>query len=486
MKTKLVRVLFNSVFVIFFSYSVIFLLGMIGVFFNKNIANTQSIFLFIKVAVMILSCQLIRFTKNKYFPKPKKVKKDSKVLKKGKVPVKAISVVLIFSILGLYNPNRDIITAVGNAKFSIVSWEIKSLLSELASVMTNSGETAAQTNSEQILLVTEYFDLAQTERLLLTKQERFLLSEEETQKLRAATQKRVKIENEVELIISGQIQSVIEDLGVYNPINKGDVFFPPLLFKFQLPPKLLTISYRNKLEVKTTILLKSNLTIEQIELVEARLEALGWSAYIRQAGGVSLFPTVVYPDSLQHRLNTIAHEWLHTYMVFTPLGLARFGGNTNERQTIEETVATIFGNEIGAEVWRRFYLPYLSKITLTKPAPDTEQRVNTFSRDQFLIETRQQVEKLLSEGRIDEAEAYMRQRRNELEENGHYERKINQAYFVANGYYATNPVYQGGQNGLGEKLLELRQRSNSLSQFLKVVVRIKNLKDLEQELQKLR
>ena len=50
------------------------------------------------------------------------------------------------------------------------------------------------------------------------------------------------------------------------------------------------------------------------------------------------------------------------------------------------------------------------------------------------------LEGLLAQGKIEEAEAYMEERRRFLAANGHFIRKINQAFFAFHGSYATSPA----------------------------------------------
>jgi hypothetical protein len=80
-------------------------------------------------------------------------------------------------------------------------------------------------------------------------------------------------------------------------------------------------------------------------------------------------------------------------------------------------------------------------------------------------ETRLQVERLLSAGEIDQAEAYMRARRDELQQHGYQLRKLNQAYFALYGSYgegfAASPV-----NPIPDLLHKLRDQSGSLSEFI--------------------
>jgi hypothetical protein len=86
----------------------------------------------------------------------------------------------------------------------------------------------------------------------------------------------------------------------------------------------------------------------------------------------------------------------------------------------------------------------------------------------FMRETRLTVDQLLAEGRIDEAEAYMEQRRQTLLDQGYVIRKLNQAYFAFHGSYAVGPA---ATDPIGGKLRALRDRSASLADFLQTVAR---------------
>ena len=79
-------------------------------------------------------------------------------------------------------------------------------------------------------------------------------------------------------------------------------------------------------------------------------------------------------------------------------------------------------------------------------------------------QTRLATERLLSEGKIEEAEAYMEERRSLLVENGYFVRKINQAYFAFHGSYATSAASVSPIEGL---LLELWERTGTVGGFIK-------------------
>ena len=78
-----------------------------------------------------------------------------------------------------------------------------------------------------------------------------------------------------------------------------------------------------------------------------------------------------------------------------------------------------------------------------------------FSLNRELRVTRLRVDELLAEGKIDEAEAYMEERRLYLVEQGVRLRKLNQAYFAFYGSYATNP---SAANPIGGQLEWLRSQ----------------------------
>ena len=77
------------------------------------------------------------------------------------------------------------------------------------------------------------------------------------------------------------------------------------------------------------------------------------------------------------------------------------------------------------------------------------------------------VDSLLSAGRVQDAENFMETSRQQLEQEGFYIRKLNQAYFAFYGSYADNPSASGGvgQN-ISERMHQLRTDSATLGDFL--------------------
>jgi hypothetical protein len=93
--------------------------------------------------------------------------------------------------------------------------------------------------------------------------------------------------------------------------------------------------------------------------------------------------------------------------------------------------------------------------------------------------TRVETERLLADGQVDQAEAYMRQRRDEVQQHGYAIRKINQAYFALYGSYgdgfAASPA-----NPIPVLLRRLRGQSASLGDFVARVRGMTTIDELRQ------
>ena len=205
-------------------------------------------------------------------------------------------------------------------------------------------------------------------------------------------------------------------------------------------------------------------------------------------------------------LQTIAHEWIHNWMYLRPLGYS-YLSDSQDIRTINETVASLAGDELGLKVMRRYYLDTLKKEhpDLVEPKPLEVPDLNpstqpppardpkAFSVNNALYETRVKVEDLLSEARrlkeagqaaeaeakIVEAEKYMEERRQFINAQGYGIRKLNQAYFAFYGAYADQPGGAAGSDPTGPNVVALRAYSPSLRQFLDRVSGILTLEDLQ-------
>src|SRR5690606_1987262 len=130
---------------------------------------------------------------------------------------------------------------------------------------------------------------------------------------------------------------------------------PPVQFTFVEPPRKLVVSPRDQITTIYTQMLTAEMSLSEVKAHEASYEAgYNVSAYITNIGGLGAFPTMVVDQaSLEWILSTIAHEWAHNYLTFFPLGINYF---TNaDLTTMNETVADLVGDEIGARALHTFY-----------------------------------------------------------------------------------------------------------------------------------
>ena len=98
-----------------------------------------------------------------------------------------------------------------------------------------------------------------------------------------------------------------------------------------------------------------------------------------------------------------------------------------------------------------------------------------FDYNVAMRETRVTTEALLANGKIEEAETYMEDRRQFMADEGIYIRKINQAFFAFYGSYAASAA---SVSPIGGQLDELRDQSRTLGEFLKIVGEFDQVEDL--------
>ena len=183
---------------------------------------------------------------------------------------------------------------------------------------------------------------------------------------------------------------------------------------------------------------------------------------------------------LQWILSTVAHEWVHTYLIAFPLG--RHYWNDADVQAINETTADIVGTELGWKTLKRYYPQLASSLapapqspTQMRPLPTPEPPAFDFGEEMRI--TRETVDRLLAEGKVAEAEAYMEERRQAFLEHGYFIRRLNQAYFALHGTYRTSAAAPA-DDPIAPRLRKLRRDSPDLASFLRAVRGIKSLDDL--------
>jgi hypothetical protein len=280
-----------------------------------------------------------------------------------------------------------------------------------------------------------------------------------------------RLESAVEAAIEGRIDAVLHELGVEGRLPLPGSVFPPVDIELALPPRVLVTSPRDHIERVGDELLRPGMTREEATALERAVEERDpqLSALALRTGGVALYPAVVSASrSYAGTVGTAAHEWVHHYLAFYPLGASYF--RSQELRTLNETVADVVGDEVAARVLERFGDPTGQSAPDVPPAPDvaaSSAGEAPAPRDERAADAlralRLEVDELLAAGRVEQAELRMEQVRQELAGDGIVIRRINQAYFAWFGSYAARA---DSVDPLGDELRTLRARLGSLDVFL--------------------
>ncbi len=274
-----------------------------------------------------------------------------------------------------------------------------------------------------------------------------------------------------EAILEEQVSRVL-NVGGFGTLRQ---LLPPVSGAITPLPHLLVISPRDHIERTYQKELEAGMTAAQQAALERRIEAdqPALSAYVTAIGGLSAYPAMLLEStSIDWLADVMAHEWTHHYLLPRPLGWQYF--DSNETRTINETTASLVGEWAGQEVVRRFYTPLLDREKrlpdpLVKPEPPTSAPP-TFDFHAEMRETRVTVDRLLEEGKIEEAETYMEERRRLFVEQGYGIRRLNQAYFAFHGAYASlGGSGAEGNDPTGPAVRRLWALSDSPGEFVKQI-----------------
>ncbi len=363
-------------------------------------------------------------------------------------------------------------TAIGPHKYSLLRWEVDHFLDK----WVNKFQEVLPWNSElsreaRIAQAEEFFELRAQIREL--ERESAAGNAAQIEELRQRTK---DMQPDVEETIESEISAVLVQEGFSSRIG---VIFPPVDTVFAASPGALIISPRDRIAQISSTLLKPGLSRDvRNELEDLIFREDDVSALVVSTGGVATYPSVVSASgSLRDALVISAHEWLHHWFFFQPLG-QHFWDNA-DMTTLNETAASIGGEIIGDRAFTAMTGEVVSRDSDSAEEPEDP---NAFDFTAEMRETRLIAEGLLAEGKIEEAEAYMEERRQLMAEHGIFIRKINQAFFAFHGSYATGA---GSVSPIGDQLEELRDGSESLEEFLKTVAEFDRTRDLPAYLESL-
>lgn len=359
-------------------------------------------------------------------------------------------------------------------EFDYVAWTLNALEVKLSQVAL--GTSAYLSNDARHQQVLDYLDLVVQIQQSEAQLEEFFASPEIANPQEASAPLRQKLEEMyarrsqlgplAESILQEQLSNTAAEIG----ITLGGQPIPPVLYHSTPLPRALIVSPREVIRQDNNISINPDLTIDQRVTLEERVDqALNVSSLVVEIGGIGVYPTMVMQTSdLNWMGEVVAHEWIHNFLTLRPLGLNY--ETSPELRTINETVASIAGKEIGRILVARYYPelapppPPEAPAESTPPLLPVEPPPFDFRAEMRI--TRVTVDQLLAEGKIEEAEDYMEQRRLVFWDNGYHIRKINQAYFAFYGAYADQPGGAAGEDPVGAAVRLLRSQSVTLAEFL--------------------
>ena len=379
-------------------------------------------------------------------------------------------------------------------RYSITGWEIRNFPDKWLHKLSLLLPGREKSDSEKRDDLYRYFDLG---REILTASDALnrAMSDPSADGVTSLQQEVERIADERSALRDGveeSIESALSTAMRESGLSRWErLVFPPVDIRLAGPPVVLLTSPRDRIERQHEVLMEPDISLVVRERLEDSLMAEHDVAAISfQVGGLAAYPASVLDIiPLADTFRASAHEWMHHYMAFRPLGQRMF--TSAEMVTLNETLADIVGREIGDRA-REMLLegealppsPCLSPdgdCATPLPAPESgrHDRDEHFGFNEEMRETRLRVDELLAGGNVGEAEAYMKERRLFFVENGYPIRRLNQAYFAFHGTYAENAA---SSSPIAGQLHRFRELSPDLQTF---VLRMADISSYPQFLERL-
>ena len=362
--------------------------------------------------------------------------------------------------------------------FSLINWEIKNIFPKWIYLVKTFIQNDQPEPTETIKLLQKYLSLTKQKNLYKNRLDTEVLSIDQKKIIKNNLTSTINEMNKLKPVVEELSEKAMTETIKINGLKtKLNTIFPPVDISLEPPPLILVVSPRNTIQIEKTIFLSPDLLPAKKNSIENEiLKKNNKSAYISNLSGLSTYPTLISNEyNSLDILSTTAHEWLHLYWFFKPFGKNIF--KSNEMRTLNETAADIAGRELGLQTYMR--LNSNSK-SLIKSNPSNSNRYPQFTK--HMRETRTEVEKLLLNNQIADAERYMQKRWWELSLAGYNIRKINQAYFALYGIYAESA---GSISPIGKQLREFRDFFGTTGEFIEEIAQISSytqfLKELERK-----
>lgn len=364
--------------------------------------------------------------------------------------------------------------------FDFVGWEVGAVLGKLGHAFI--APQRYMDDQARVQFVRDYFTLVGEIQRLDYEINRAYVDPDVTDPDAATKEQRARLaqlrreedarQPLAEAILEELIAAVLADegFGVLGQV------IPPVGIRFTSLPFQLVISPRERIESVHQASLRHGLGVDEREAIEEQVDTtFDVSSLAVPIGGLAAYPAMMIESSwLPWAVEAGAHEWAHHYLTPYPLGWSY--EESGEARTINETVASIAGRELGRRTLARYYLDLV-----TKPRKEREEEPGEPPAFDFRAEMRQtrvEVDRLLAAGEVERAESYMEMRRRVFVEHGYPIRKLNQAYFAFHGAYADQPG-AAGEDPIGPAVWALRIGSPNLRTFLRHAAGVTTLAELE-------
>ena len=412
--------------------------------------------------------------------------------------LRKVPVIAVFSLLllltgsgGLHFPPIDL--AAAPYKYDLLTWELTHLpdkwLHKLKSLLPWNSQNLDERRTElqDFFLIGEEIRALERELAELSASpshaegeadeaespDRSKNPDHPQERLRRLGSARSSLKARVEETLESELSAVLSDEGFSSRIG---LIFPPVDLALSRPPMVLVVSPRDRIARIKTVLLKPGMKEEDMEALEEKIfQETDLSALVTGIGGVATYPTIVRGDSSLIRAAELgAHEWLHIYWFFRPLGWS-FWSWTPQMNTLNETAATLAGRELGDMVYTAITGKEVEPVPFSDlsqgeadMAPQGQAKPDEagFDFNREMRETRLRTEELLAQGKVEEAESYMEERLRLFVENGTFIRKINQAFFAFFGSYADSPA---SVSPVGDEVQQLRSTTSSVGEFIRTM-----------------
>lgn len=389
------------------------------------------------------------------------------------------------STLGFHEPVDRVHRLSSPYEFDFLGWTAAAALEKSTQVILGTSHFLEE--GQRVALVREYLGLIGEIQTTRTELEAAygdpnpLRSEAEVERIGAELARKTGEADGLRPIAEAVLQEQVAFILAELEFGLSGFIFPPVAFRFAQLPSSLIISPREVIRQDVSISLRVDMPLDEKIALEQKVERLeGVSALVVPVGGLGTYPTMILESTaLSWIAEVTAHEWVHNYLSFRPLGWS-YGVNSDLR-TMNETTASLIGVAVGREVLARYYPDLLPP----PPPPTTALEPPEPQPFDFRAEmriTRLAVDQLLEQGELETAEAYMEQRRLFFWENGYRIRKLNQAYFAFHGAYADAPGGASGDDPVGESVRMLWERSSRPADFLRTMAWMNSYDDLLREL----